>query len=128
MLCNIYKLPSSLSSLLYIRQAFSRTPSASPFHRFVPFRMASTLPRLPIFSAIASHDPKSLAVVHSDSGRSFTYGDLARDVSNTKAKLLAASKKDHIHGERVAFLIENGYDYVGALRPFNPNPSCYSLT
>lgn len=75
--------------------------------------MASTLPRIPIFSAITSHDQKSIAVVHSSSGRSFTYGDLAHDVSQAKVNLIAASGKNHVRGERIAFLVENSYDYVG---------------
>lgn len=76
-------------------------------------RMASTLPRLPIFSAIHSHMPDSVAVVHSDDGASFTYGDLVRDVAKSKSSILKASGKDTIRGERVAFLVENTYDYVG---------------
>ena len=76
--------------------------------------MASTLPRLPIFEAIAKHDPKSTAVVHSVSGRQFTYGELLKDVADAKDNLV----KEHggsIKGERIAFLVENCYDYVGVL-------------
>jgi acyl-CoA synthetase (AMP-forming)/AMP-acid ligase II len=76
--------------------------------------MASTLPRLPIFQAIASHDPKSTVVVHSESGRRFTYGELLSDVATTKDNLLAQSPSKSIQGERIAFLVENSYDYVGA--------------
>jgi malonyl-CoA/methylmalonyl-CoA synthetase len=74
--------------------------------------MASTLPRLPVFQAIASHDPKSTVAVHSKSGRSFTYGELLSDVADAKDALLAHNKD--IEGERIAFLVENSYDYVGA--------------
>jgi acyl-CoA synthetase (AMP-forming)/AMP-acid ligase II len=76
--------------------------------------MASTLPRLPIFEAIARHDPKSTAVVHSASGRRFTYGQLLGDVAERKEKLLQESRKSGIEGERIAFLVENSYDYIGA--------------
>lgn len=76
--------------------------------------MASTLPRLPIFEAIASHDPKSTVVVHSASGRRFTYGELLHDVAERKENLLQESGKSGIEGERIAFLVENSYDYVGA--------------
>jgi malonyl-CoA/methylmalonyl-CoA synthetase len=74
--------------------------------------MASTLPRLPIFEAIASHDAKSTAVVHYPSGRSFSYGDLLGDVARAKASLRSESGVTE-PGERVAFLVENSYDYVG---------------
>lgn len=76
--------------------------------------MAYTLPRLPIFESISSHDPSSTAIIHSDSGRSFTYGELLKDVAAAREKLQTTAQKDNIRGERIAFLIENGYDYVGA--------------
>ncbi|KUJ18752.1 acetyl-CoA synthetase-like protein [Mollisia scopiformis] len=78
--------------------------------------MASTLPRLPIFEAIAAHDPKSTVVVHSASGRSLTYGELLSDVAERKERLLVESgRSDGIQGERIAFLVENSYDYVVTL-------------
>ena len=76
--------------------------------------MASTLPQLPLFEAIANHDPKSPAVIHSSSGRRFNYGGLLHDVANAKARLEAAAGEHSLEGARVAFLVENGYDYVGA--------------
>ncbi len=78
------------------------------------FRMASTLPRIPVFEAIASHDPKSTAVIHSKSGRRFTYGELLRDVADSRNSIRHSAGEQRIEGERVAFLVENGYDYVGA--------------
>lgn len=75
--------------------------------------MKATLPRLAIFEAIEKHDPKSTAIVHSQSGRSFTYGELLKDVAYAKERLAATSQGKDIKGERVAFLIENSYDYVG---------------
>ncbi len=83
------------------------------------FRMASTFPNLPIFRAIASHDPKSTAIIHSRSERSFTYGELLKDVEGAKVTLYNQLKSASVEGEsrggqRVAFLVENGYDYVGA--------------
>jgi hypothetical protein len=77
-------------------------------------RMASTLPRLPIFEAIASHDPQSTVVVHSRSGRRFTYGELLGDVADAKDRLLKEAGGSAIDGHRIAFLVENSYDYVGA--------------
>jgi acyl-CoA synthetase (AMP-forming)/AMP-acid ligase II len=79
--------------------------------------MASTFPDLPIFRAIASHDPESTAILHSKSNRRFTYGELLKDVEDAKIKLyhrLKDASPDSIGGQRVAFLVENGYDYVGA--------------
>jgi malonyl-CoA/methylmalonyl-CoA synthetase len=78
--------------------------------------MASTLPRLPLFEAIKTHDAHTTAVVHSLSGRRFTYGELLNDVAAAKHRLQAqAPAPSHsVEGARIAFLVENGYDYVGA--------------
>ncbi|AEO53352.1 hypothetical protein MYCTH_2294540 [Thermothelomyces thermophilus ATCC 42464] len=77
--------------------------------------MASTLPRLPVFEAIARHDPESTAVIHSNSGRRFRYGELLGDVCKVRNRLCEAAGKDDIDGERIAFLVENSYDYVVTL-------------
>jgi malonyl-CoA/methylmalonyl-CoA synthetase len=77
-------------------------------------RMASTLPRLPIFEAIKKHDAQRTAVVHSPSGRSFTYGELVNDVAAAKDKLQRNTGGQSAEGARISFLVENGYDYVGA--------------
>lgn len=77
--------------------------------------MASTLPRLPVFEAISGHDPHSTVVVHSASQRTFRYGELLGDVCRMRNRLLEAAGRDDIHGERIAFLVENSYDYVGKL-------------
>ncbi|RYP63747.1 hypothetical protein DL769_006874 [Monosporascus sp. CRB-8-3] len=71
-----------------------------------------TLPRLPVFEAIAGHDPQSTAVVHCLSGRTFRYGELLPDVCRMRDRIYAAGGKSDIRGERVAFLVENNYDYV----------------
>lgn len=76
--------------------------------------MASTLPRLPIFEAIKKHDGKSTAVIHGLSGRTFTYGELVNDVAAAKDKLQKNANGKSTAGERISFLVENGYDYVGA--------------
>lgn len=75
-------------------------------------RLLSTLPNTPIFRALQNHDPASLAVVHSLSERSFTYGNLIGDVLRAKEQL-ERKTTDKLAGERVAFLAENSYDYVG---------------
>ncbi|KAJ9215920.1 hypothetical protein DTO166G4_2464 [Paecilomyces variotii] len=76
-------------------------------------RSLSSLPNLPLFRALRDHDPSHTAVVHSVSGRSFTYNNLVGDVLQSKEHLTA--KGNGIAGERVAFLAENGYDYVVTL-------------
>ncbi|OJD22870.1 hypothetical protein ACJ73_05782 [Blastomyces percursus] len=82
-------------------------------------RLSSTLPDLPVLRAVQNHDPKSIAVVHSVSGRSFTYGSLIGDVLRSQEGLLrcaAASPKNIVlRGSPVAFLAENSYDYVVTL-------------
>ena len=80
--------------------------------------MASTLPQSPVFQAILRHDPRSTAIIHSESGRTFTYGSLLADVVAAKNRLSEAADGKPLSGERIAFLAENGYDYVGALSRF----------
>lgn len=75
--------------------------------------MTSKLPRLPVFEAIARHDPDSTVVIHSNSGRRFRYGELLGDVCKVRNRLYETAGRDDIDGERVAFLVENSYDYVG---------------
>ncbi|KAL8708623.1 MAG: hypothetical protein Q9220_006559 [cf. Caloplaca sp. 1 TL-2023] len=74
--------------------------------------MASTLPRLPIFEAIAKHDPQSTAVIHSTSGRRFTYGELLKDVRDAQDKLRHSAAGKSIDGERVAFLFRSKAEEV----------------
>ncbi|KAI1819755.1 hypothetical protein F4861DRAFT_525804 [Xylaria intraflava] len=78
------------------------------------FRMASSLslPRLPLFEAISQHDPLSTVVAHCLSGRSFKYGELLPDVCRVRDQICNAAGKTDIRGERIAFLVENSYDYV----------------
>lgn len=75
--------------------------------------MASSLPKLPVFEAISRHDPDSTVVIHSGSGRRFKYGELLGDVCKTRNSLYERAGKTDINGERIAFLVENSYDYVG---------------
>ena len=53
-------------------------------------------------------------VINSASGRRFTYGELLKDVADQKGKLVQESGGRNLSGERIAFLVENSYDYVGA--------------
>lgn len=77
----------------------------------------STLPNLPLFAALRDHNPSRTAIVHSASSRSFTYGNLVADVLRAKQDLLAKAGDKGLAGERIPFLIENSYDYVG-ISPF----------
>src|ERR1700733_6680514 len=90
---------------------------STPFvlrYRVPPLRKVHTMPDNPIFQAISKHDPKSIAIVHSESGRTFTYGSLLHEWGVGKDLLLHTEKGKPLGGERIAFLAENGYDYVGA--------------
>ncbi|KAJ4195810.1 hypothetical protein NW755_001973 [Fusarium falciforme] len=96
--------------------AVRRPASYSPFLTLRPAcRMVSTLSRLPLFEAVANHDPDSKAVVHSLSGRTFKYGELLGDVRRARDHLSVAAGKEDLNGERIAFLVENSYDYVVTL-------------
>ncbi|RSL90804.1 hypothetical protein CEP51_000535 [Fusarium floridanum] len=96
--------------------ALRRPASYSPFLTLRPAcSMLSTLPRLPLFEAVANHDPDSKAVVHSLSGRTFKYGELLGDVRRARDRLSEAAGKEDLNGERIAFLVENSYDYVVTL-------------
>ena len=83
-------------------------------------KLLSTLPDIPIFRALQNNDPSSLVVTHSVSSRSFTYGNLVADVLHAKEELERKASKPlgKLNGERVAFLAENSYDYVGTVASF----------
>jgi long-subunit acyl-CoA synthetase (AMP-forming) len=83
---------------------------------------ASRPSRLRILEAIASHDPRSTAIIHSDSKRRFTYGQLLEDVRSSAVQLqqLDNAPSSGLKGERIAFLVENSYDYVGSYRKTPP--------
>lgn len=95
-----------LSSSCYTRRTYK-------LHGHIKMASSLTLPKLPVFNAIAGHDPKSVAVVHCLSGRTFRYGEILPDVCRVRDQIHAAAGKSDIRGERVAFLVENSYDYVG---------------
>ncbi|PYI20123.1 AMP-binding enzyme [Aspergillus violaceofuscus CBS 115571] len=102
----------SIASARLVRHARSRA-YLTPANR----RSLASLPNLPLFRALQNHDQSNLAVVHSASSRSFTYGNLVADVLQAKEKLIQSGggRHDSLCGERVAFLAENSYDYVVTL-------------
>ncbi|KAH6608929.1 hypothetical protein Trco_002275 [Trichoderma cornu-damae] len=67
---SLFSLPSPAAAATSMRMASTSAAAASAS------AAAFALPRLAIFEAVARHDPDALAVVHSLSGRSFTYGQL----------------------------------------------------
>lgn len=75
--------------------------------------MSVSIQRSVFLEAIQRHNPSSLAVVESDSGASFSYGWLLQSVTRAKEQLLSRTGKTNISGERVAFMVENGCDFVG---------------
>lgn len=91
----------------------------------------TTLPKLPLFEAISRHDPESTAVIHSVSGRRFKYGELLGDVRRARDRLLDSAGKPDLDGERIAFLVENSYDYVGkpdrVPKPHREPPNYFSV-
>ncbi|WPG97672.1 Hypothetical protein R9X50_00045200 [Acrodontium crateriforme] len=107
---NSVPFTSAATDLRLINRSHTRRFSISPAS-MVALRRSAFL------EAIQKHDPNSTAVVHSLSGRSFTYGSLLQDIAIAKENLLQTTGKDEksISGERIAFLIENGYDYVVTL-------------
>ncbi|KAI0468538.1 hypothetical protein F4859DRAFT_524446 [Xylaria cf. heliscus] len=115
----------SVSARAFATYTARRRPSTSSCFRrsclafqlatsFGSFRMASTLalPKFPLFDAISRHDPNSIAVAHCISGRSFKYGELLPDICRARDHIYQAAGKTDLRGERIAFLVENSYDYV----------------
>lgn len=116
-------LVSSTTTTTILRRIYNPTTT---LHTTPGRRRYSTLPNLPLFHALKDHDPARVAVVHSASARAFTYGNLVADVLGAKGRLLQVQNGGQgygggdsagITGERVAFLVENSYDYVG-ISPF----------
>lgn len=85
------------------------------------YRSASTLSKFPVLEAIANHDPDSPAVIHSTTRHRFTYGNLLKDTVRAIERLQSLKPAgERLEGQRIAFLVQNGYDYVGALIIRNP--------
>jgi len=112
-------LSRSFSELLWRRPTLAS--AAFRCARTITTDRLACLPQTPLFEAIKSHDPESSAVIHSLSGRQFSYGSLLKDVAIAKQRLANDAGRDAeaLQGERIAFLVENSYDYVGALSSFS---------
>ncbi|KAI5802418.1 hypothetical protein FPQ18DRAFT_9137 [Pyronema domesticum] len=74
-----------------------------------------TLPRTPLFEAISKQPTEKTAIIHSASGKRFTYGSLLGDIASTRSKILANAGTDDLKEQRIALLVENGYEYVVSL-------------
>ncbi|KAM0227704.1 hypothetical protein ACHAP5_012126 [Fusarium lateritium] len=77
--------------------------------------MAVILHHSAFIEAIQKHDQESIAVVESDSGESFCYRSLLNSIACAKELLLAKVGKNDISGERIAFMVESGFEYVVTL-------------
>ena len=66
-----------------------------------------------MLQTIKSHDPESIAVLHCPSGKQFTYGQLLGDINAARETLQNSECGACLKGERIAFIVENNYDYVG---------------
>ncbi|KXJ87176.1 AMP-binding enzyme [Microdochium bolleyi] len=76
--------------------------------------MAVTIQRSAFLEALTEHDPSSVAVIDNPSGTSYSYGTLIQAVARARELLLLkAGRAGHaLSGERIAFMVENGIDYV----------------
>lgn len=81
--------------------------------------MTVSLQHSAFLEAIQKHEPSSVAVVENDSHTSFSYGSLLHSIVRAKELLLLKTGKSErsISGERIAFMVENGVDYVGMEHP-----------
>ncbi|GKU07710.1 unnamed protein product, partial [Fusarium langsethiae] len=77
--------------------------------------MATALQRSEFLEAIQKHDQSSVAVVENDSGKSYSYGTLLKSIARAREQLLSKTSKSDISGERIAFMVESGYEYVVTL-------------
>ena len=75
--------------------------------------MAVKHPRSVLFEALRAHDQGSIAIVDSASWKCVTYASLLKDISSFKHQLLRDVGRDDVSDERVAFIVENSYNYTG---------------
>ena len=111
-----------LFSISLSRSVSSITPCVAvrrcllPSQQVALCRMASTLPKLPIFEAIAKHDPKTPAVIHSSSRRTFTYGSLLHDVCGCERPPVRCHQTaKHYEESELHSSPRMATDYVGAI-------------
>ena len=86
----------------FLRPLLRRTMSTAP-------PPPLSLPHHPLFRALANHPPTSAAVTHTGTNRTYTYGNLLRDISATRQTLLPTAD---LASKRIAVLVENSYEFV----------------
>ncbi|KAK7208273.1 hypothetical protein BZA70DRAFT_287587 [Myxozyma melibiosi] len=74
----------------------------------------TTLPNLPVLSAIASHAPTKTAIIHNSSKKSFAYGSLLKDIARWRSVLSKITSSAGT-GKRIAIMGENSYEFVSCL-------------
>ncbi|KAH7325543.1 AMP-binding enzyme [Stachybotrys elegans] len=74
--------------------------------------MQASLQRTPLLKLINEQDPSSIAIVNHSSGTAFSYGSLIRDVARARHALLQSVGDKSLAGERIGFIVENGYGFV----------------
>lgn len=70
-----------------------------------------------LFRALSRHDPTSTVIVDLASGNEFSYDTLLRDALHVKNALAQRLGRDVHCGERIAFIVKNGYTFVGKMPP-----------
>ncbi|PYH94161.1 acetyl-CoA synthetase-like protein [Aspergillus ellipticus CBS 707.79] len=101
-------MASSRQTLLAWRSCPHRIPSLVARRSIAA--VAGKFHHIPLFQALHNHKKSNFAV-HDSGGLSFTYGNLVGDMLRMRERL-TASNPPHQPGQRVAFMAENGYDYV----------------
>lgn len=66
-----------------------------------------------MFQVLHEQDASSTAIVNQSTGAVFSYGSLLRDIARARQALLKSVGDKPLTGERIGFLVENGYGYVG---------------
>lgn len=72
-------------------------------------RPISTLPASGIFKTLAQHDSTTTAITCSHGV--FCYGQLLQDAAALKDRM--GKSRDRLESGKIAFMVENSYDYVG---------------
>lgn len=79
----------------------------------MPARLHST----PLLKILDEQDASSIAIVHQNTGTAFSYGSLVRDVAVARNALMESTGNKSLAGERIGFIVENGYSFVGTTAP-----------
>ncbi|KAH8742779.1 hypothetical protein F5883DRAFT_656389 [Diaporthe sp. PMI_573] len=74
--------------------------------------MSASLHRSPLFKVLNEQDASSIAVVNQSTGIVFSYGTLLRDIARARHALLRSCGDRSLAGERIGFIVENGYGFV----------------